>query len=111
MSVMLNALRAKWYPPRIPTTSFATKTIIITGSNTGLGFYAAQHFIALSASNVILAVRDPAKGAVAKQKLDMEASGSHTKVTVMPLDMNRYASVLEFAERVTVEYENIEWWF
>ena len=29
--------------PQIPTGDFASKTIIITGANTGLGFEAAKH--------------------------------------------------------------------
>ena len=44
-----------------PTTSCEGKTIIVTGSNTGLGKEAARHFARLGADKVILAVRNPLK--------------------------------------------------
>lgn len=86
--------------PPVPTTSCAGKTIIVTGSNTGLGKEAARHFARLGASTVILAVRSEAKGAAAKK--DIEASqpaDSRTDIQVWKLDMASYDSVKAFASR------------
>ncbi|TGO26871.1 hypothetical protein BPAE_0051g00060 [Botrytis paeoniae] len=55
-------------PP--PTTSFESKTIIITGGNTGLGFEAAKYYLKLKASRVILACRSLEKADKAKLELE-----------------------------------------
>jgi hypothetical protein len=39
-----------------PTDNYASNTVIVTGSNVGLGLEAARHFTRLGASKVILAV-------------------------------------------------------
>jgi NAD(P)-dependent dehydrogenase (short-subunit alcohol dehydrogenase family) len=79
-----------------PTESYTGKTIIVTGSNTGLGLEAARHFTRLGASTVVLAVRSLSKGDAAKT--DIEATtGRHDVIKVMQLDMSSYDSVLSFA--------------
>jgi NAD(P)-dependent dehydrogenase (short-subunit alcohol dehydrogenase family) len=80
----------------VPKDSYEGKTIIITGSNTGLGLEAARHFVRLGASTVILAVRSLSKGEAAKA--DIEATTKrHDVIKVMHLDMSSYDSVLQFA--------------
>jgi NAD(P)-dependent dehydrogenase (short-subunit alcohol dehydrogenase family) len=80
----------------VPAESYTGKTIIITGSNTGLGLEAARHFTRLGASTVVLAVRSLSKGDSAKA--DIEATtGRHDVIKVMHLDMSSYDSVLSFA--------------
>ncbi|KAF5988825.1 retinol dehydrogenase 12 [Fusarium bulbicola] len=54
----------------VPTTSFQGQTIIVTGSNTGLGLEAARHFVRLDAELVILAVRSLEKGEAAKASIE-----------------------------------------
>ncbi|CZT49493.1 related to enoyl-CoA hydratase/isomerase [Rhynchosporium secalis] len=73
-----------------PTTDFTGETIIVTGSNTGLGQEAAQHFVALGAAKVILACRSIEKGESAKSKIEKvtkkrgtgELEGRESTVTV-----------------------------
>jgi NAD(P)-dependent dehydrogenase (short-subunit alcohol dehydrogenase family) len=74
-------------------------TYIVTGSNTGLGFEAAKHFVKLTAAKVILAVRSPAKGEEAKSKIEAE-TGIKGVAEVWPLDMGSYDSIKEFASKV-----------
>lgn len=84
-------------PPYL-TQPFTSQTVIVTGSNVGLGLEAARHFTRLGASKVILAVRSTSKGETAKA--DIEASTSRTGVVeVWPLDLSSYESVKEFAKR------------
>lgn len=49
----------------IPTASFKDKTVIITGSNTGLGLEATRLVVNLGASKVIMACRNMEKGQAA----------------------------------------------
>ena len=81
-----------------PTRKFTGQTIIVTGSNVGMGLEAARHFVRLDAAQVILAVRSTAKGEEAKQSI--EASEKRPGVVeVWELDLAVYASVQAFAER------------
>jgi len=85
--------------PIIPE-SCAGQTYIVTGANTGIGFEAAKHFVRLDATRVILAVRSPPKGDVAKAKIE-EATGRTGVAEVWPLDLASYDSIRAFAQRVS----------
>src|ERR1700761_74348 len=74
-------------------------TFIVTGANTGLGYEAAKHLVALSAAKVILAVRSPAKGADAKAKIEVD-TGIKGVAEVWPLEVGSYESIRAFAEKV-----------
>jgi len=83
----------------IPTKTYEGQTIIVTGSNVGMGLEAARHFVRLNAAKVILAVRNISKGLAAKSSI--EASTKHLDVVeVWELDLASYASVLAFATKV-----------
>ena len=83
----------------IPTTSFVNQTIIVTGSNTGLGREAASHIVRLGAAKVILAVRNLSKGEDARRYIESK-TGRTGVVEVWELDLASYGSVKAFAERV-----------
>ncbi|TDZ27935.1 Short chain dehydrogenase atnD [Colletotrichum spinosum] len=82
-----------------PVKSFSGQTVIVTGSNTGLGLEAARHFARLGAEKVILAVRNLAKGEAAAASIQ-ETTGRKDAVAVWELDLASYASVERFAARV-----------
>ena len=94
--------------PPVPKTRFDDKTIIVTGSNVGLGLEAARHFGRLGAARVILAVRDSKKGEAAKKSIDQTLKRSPSPVTVWKLDLSSYASVQEFAARVDKELDRVD---
>ena len=94
--------------PPVPRTRFDDKTIIVTGSNVGLGLEAARHFGRLGAARVILAVRDSKKGEAAKKSIDQTLKRSPSPVTVWKLDLSSYASVQEFAARVDKELDRVD---
>lgn len=79
-----------------PDQDFAGQTIIVTGSNVGLGLEAARHFTRLNAQKVILAVRDTAKGDAAKRSIE-ESTKRTGIVQVWQLDLTSYDSVKQFA--------------
>lgn len=85
-------------PLPYPDASFAGQTVIVTGSNIGLGFEAARHFTRLLAARVILAVRDPEKGAAARTAIEA-STGRLGVVECWELDMATFASTTAFVAR------------
>ncbi|KAK2590689.1 Short chain dehydrogenase/reductase dmxR8 [Conoideocrella luteorostrata] len=97
----------KTMPP--PTGNYSGKTIIITGSNVGLGKEAARHFARLSAKRIILAVRSMDKGEAAKQDILNSLPPPQTvDIQVWQLDMASYANVQKFAARVNSELDRLD---
>ncbi|MEE6169419.1 MULTISPECIES: oxidoreductase [unclassified Mycolicibacterium] len=79
-----------WTAADLP--SFSGRTVIVTGSNSGLGLVTARELARVGA-DVIMAVRNLDKGAAAAQTM----SGN---VEVRKLDLQSLASVREFADTV-----------
>ncbi|KIX03556.1 uncharacterized protein Z518_07109 [Rhinocladiella mackenziei CBS 650.93] len=84
-----------------PTKSFAGQTIIVTGSNVGLGKEAARHLARLGASKVILAVRNTAAGEEAKQDIEKTTRCAPSVIEVWPLDLMSFDSVKALATRAS----------
>jgi NAD(P)-dependent dehydrogenase (short-subunit alcohol dehydrogenase family) len=97
-------------PPPYPTQSFAGQTVIVTGSNVGLGLEAARHFYRLDCARLILGVRTVSKGEAAKE--DIVGSVKHRSdadsIQVWPLDLTSTQSTLAFAERVKDELDRVD---
>jgi NAD(P)-dependent dehydrogenase (short-subunit alcohol dehydrogenase family) len=74
-------------------------TFIVTGSNTGLGFEAAQHFVRLGAAKLILAVRSTTKGEEAKSRIET-STGIKGVAEVWELDMSSYSSIVAFGKKL-----------
>ena len=91
-----------------PTGSYAGQTVIVTGSNIGLGKEAARHYARLGASTVILAVRSLEKGHEAKTDIESSTGTKPGVVQVWELDMASYASVKAFAKRVADELPRVD---
>jgi NAD(P)-dependent dehydrogenase (short-subunit alcohol dehydrogenase family) len=71
------------------------KTAIITGASTGLGFECARALLGAGASwHIVLAVRDPARGAAAVERL-----GEPQRCTVTQLDLASLDSVQAFVRQ------------
>lgn len=87
--------------PVYPTTSCAGQTIIVTGSNVGLGKEAARHFARLGASKVILAVRNSQAGEEAKKDIETSTSCGADVLEVWTLDLLSYESCKSFADRAS----------
>ncbi|PYI16255.1 NAD(P)-binding protein [Aspergillus violaceofuscus CBS 115571] len=83
------------------------RTYIVTGANTGLGFEAAKHLVALGAGKVILAVRSIEAGERAKDAIN-KSSGRPGVVEVWLLDLSSFDSVKAFAQRAIAELERID---
>jgi NAD(P)-dependent dehydrogenase (short-subunit alcohol dehydrogenase family) len=79
-----------WTAADLP--SFAGRSVIVTGANSGLGEITARELARVGAS-VILAVRNTAKG-------DAAAAGMTGDVTVRQLDLQDLASVRAFTDGI-----------
>ena len=80
-----------WTADEIP--SVAGKLAIVTGSNSGIGYHTALE-LARNGASVILACRNPAKGAEALKRLKTEVPGA--KAELAELDLSALKSVRAF---------------
>lgn len=96
--------------PLPPSHDFSGQTIIVTGSNTGLGLGAARHFRNLHCSKLIIAVRNISKGADAKKSLLSTSSSnvSPIQIEVWPLDLSSSDSVRTFARRASITLPRVD---
>lgn len=109
MSFITKMAKNKWVVPANPTSvSFTNQTVLLTGSNTGLGLQAAIKVAAQGAKRIILAVRNAEKGAAAAAQVKAAAASSATgtadvTVEVWSLDMLSPASIKAFVARAAGE--------
>ncbi|KAK5643739.1 hypothetical protein RI129_007584 [Pyrocoelia pectoralis] len=87
------------------TACLVGKTAIVTGANTGIGFYTAQEF-AKRGARVILACRSATKGEEAKKKI-VEATHNEN-VHVRIVDFESLKSVREFARGINKSEERLD---
>lgn len=95
-------------PLPYPTTSFENQTIIITGSNTGLGYEASHHVVRLGVKKLIMAVRNLSKGEKAKRAILNSVDRTDDCIEVWQIDMDDYESVKRFAARASSELERLD---
>jgi NAD(P)-dependent dehydrogenase (short-subunit alcohol dehydrogenase family) len=96
------------HDPPIPTASFKSKTVIVSGSNVGLGLEACRWLVNLGAAHVILACRNVEKGQAAAKNIQGTTSCSNETLQVWHLDMSSYASVQAFSDRVKAELPRLD---
>lgn len=101
--------------PPVETTSLEGRTVMVVGANRGIGIEAVKHFARLNADRIIMACRseDRAKAAMAGKKnmfifhslradqsnSEVEKETGYTKCEISLLDLTKFSSVVEFAER------------
>lgn len=106
-SKLLAFLSNKWRVPKDTRPSFSGQTVVVTGSNVGIGFEAAVKFVALGAAKVILGVRTVSKGERAAEQIEAR-TGRKGVTEVWQVDMLDYASVKAFASRATNELDDLD---
>ena len=83
--------------PAVAPVNLSACTVLITGSNTGLGLEAARQFLPSKPKRLILAVRNVEKGNEVKAELE-KAKAPSTEIEVRKLDQSSFASVSSFAK-------------
>jgi NAD(P)-dependent dehydrogenase (short-subunit alcohol dehydrogenase family) len=94
-------------PLLMTAESCAGGTYIVTGANTGLGYEAAKHLVALGAAKVILGVRNLTAGETAKANI-VKDTGKTGTAEVWALDLSSYDSVKAFANKAIAELDRID---
>ncbi|TMB66936.1 MAG: SDR family NAD(P)-dependent oxidoreductase [Chloroflexi bacterium] len=92
-----------WTPAEIPDQR--GRTAVVTGANSGIGFFAARE-LARSGARVVLAVRNPEKGAEAA--LAIQEAVPNGEIEVGSLDLASLASVRGFADWFAREHEALD---
>ncbi|XP_036374681.1 retinol dehydrogenase 12-like [Megalops cyprinoides] len=100
MSVMSNLFRGPWSS----TARLDGKTVLITGSNTGIGKETARD-LAKRGARIIMACRDLGKAEAAQKEL-IEDSGNQN-IVVKKLDLSDTKLIREFAEVINKEEKQV----
>lgn len=90
--------------PNIPSSTDLTgQSVLVTGSNTGIGFENARQFLELKASPVYLGVRSVEKGEEAKKQLlsdpNIKKKNPDAVIEVYQVDLASFDSVAAFAKK------------
>jgi retinol dehydrogenase 12 len=85
----------------IPMKDFSGQTVIITGSNTGLGFEVTRRIAQLNAPLIIVAVRNISKGEAAETLILESTKRSAGSIQVRELGMQNYDSIKAFAAKAS----------
>jgi NAD(P)-dependent dehydrogenase (short-subunit alcohol dehydrogenase family) len=85
-----------WTAEKMPELS--GKYVVVTGASSGIGFEAAQA-LAAKGANVVLAVRDVARGEACAARI--RTAHRDAKLSVSALDLASLASIKDFAERIS----------
>ncbi len=92
-----------WNTNNIPDQS--GRTVIVTGSNTGIGFWTAR-YLAEKGAHVVMACRNLAKADGAKRQIMTAVPGA--SVETMQLDLSKQASVKAFAEQFLARHDRLD---
>jgi retinol dehydrogenase-11 len=95
-------LTTKW--ARSPTCLLG-KTVIVTGSNIGIGFYTALDF-AKRGARVILACRDYKKGESAREEIIKRTDNPNVFLKIV--DMSSFESVRAFAQEINKTEDRLD---
>lgn len=82
--------------------------VLISGANQGIGYYAAQHFLATGKYTVIIGSRDLAKGQQAAEDVAAAAGADRADVDAVQLDVTSDASIAAAAQTVDQKYGKLD---
>lgn len=74
----------------------SNRTVVITGSNSGIGFYQAQQ-LAAKGANIVMACRSLGKAEQARRDLLLRVPGA--EIEILTVDVSEPESIIDFVER------------
>jgi len=80
------------------------KVVVITGANSGIGFYASQ-YLAAKGATVVMACRSLDKGKAAAETLRLQVPSA--KLEVLRYDQASYAAIRSFLDELKSKYKRI----
>ncbi|KAJ7286170.1 hypothetical protein C8J57DRAFT_1461364 [Mycena rebaudengoi] len=83
--------------PPVVNADLTSKTVMVVGANTGLGFEATKHFATMNPGRVILACRSQSRGQAAVEKLKSETGYANAELRIV--DLADFGSVRQFADK------------
>ncbi len=89
----------------VESESLSGKVYVVTGANSGIGFFAARRFAELGAT-VVLVCRNEQKGSLAMQDI-IEQSGN-SNVSLCLADFSSLASVSKLADKLLQDFPKID---
>jgi retinol dehydrogenase-12 len=92
--------------PELEPMDLSGRTVLVTGSNVGLGLEAARHFARMQPARLILTSRDAAKGEAARKSI-LESMPS-ANVECWSLDLADFASTVAFCKRANAELDRLD---
>ncbi len=93
----------KWTAAQIPNLS--DKVVVVTGANSGIGYYAAKEF-ARNGAQTILACRNPQKAQKAAQKI--RGKIPHAAVQTLQLNLASLKSIHAFSDQICSQYDRLD---
>ncbi|KAJ5459754.1 uncharacterized protein N7458_001306 [Penicillium daleae] len=107
MAGLFRLLKMQYTPPTDPLTSFAGKTVLLTGATSGLGYEAAIKLLNLGVDSLIIGSRSLERGNKAKLELEKCTNRPDT-IQIWELEMNSFQSVKSFANRANSELKRLD---
>lgn len=95
-------------PLPVATPDLPNQTIVVTGSNTGLGLEASRHLLRLGVGKLIMGVRNLEKGEKARAELLESTRRDPESLQVWHLDMEKHDSIKAFAHRATTTLPRLD---
>jgi NAD(P)-dependent dehydrogenase (short-subunit alcohol dehydrogenase family) len=92
-----------WTTANIPDLS--EQIVVVTGATSGIGLWTA-HGLAARGANVVLAVRNMARGQTAASEI--RTAHPHARLSVAELDVSRLGSIAEFATRLAGDLPRLD---
>ncbi|KAJ5377360.1 uncharacterized protein N7496_004769 [Penicillium cataractarum] len=107
MAGLFRLLKMQYTPPTDPLTSFAGKTVLLTGATSGLGYEAAIKLLNLGVDSLIIGSRSLERGNRVKLELEKCTNRPGT-IQIWELEMNSFQSVKSFANRANSELKRLD---
>lgn len=107
MAGLFRLLKMQYTPPTDPFTSFAGKTVLLTGATSGLGYEAAIKLLNLGVDSLIIGSRSLERGDKVKTELEKYTNRPGT-IQIWELEMSSFQSVKSFAHRANSELKHLD---